>query len=127
MLKVLLANTNRSSLPLDLINELAIEQNIDIIIITEPNIYEAARTGWMADTVGDVVIKNMSGRLALSFKTRTEGFVVAETDSTIIAGAYVSPNISIGDYEKYLDSIHRILSCESKKVIMMGDFNLNRG
>ncbi|XP_075232296.1 uncharacterized protein LOC142330734 [Lycorma delicatula] len=94
-----------------------------MIIITEPNIYEAAKTGWMADTVGDVVIKNMSGRLVLSFKTRTEGFVVAETDCTIIAGAYVSPNISIGDYEKYLDSIHRIVSCESKKVIMMGDFN----
>ncbi|XP_075210463.1 uncharacterized protein LOC142317798 [Lycorma delicatula] len=61
--------------------------------------------------------------MALSFTERAEGVLATELDSIIIVAAYVSPNISIIDYEKFLDSIYRILSRQNKKFVLLGDFN----
>ncbi|XP_075223860.1 uncharacterized protein LOC142325714 [Lycorma delicatula] len=77
----------------------------------------------MANTVGDAIIRNVSNRAALSFKERAEGVIVTELESTIIVTAYVSPNITIADYDRFLDSNYRILSRQSKKFVLLGDFN----
>ncbi|XP_075237775.1 uncharacterized protein LOC142333994 [Lycorma delicatula] len=121
MTKLLLANANRSTLSHDLLHELAFERDVDLLVITEPNRYESAKSAWIA--VGDVVIRNVSNRMALSFKERAEGVIATELDSIIIVAAYVSPNISIIDYKKFLDSIYRILSRQNKKFVLLGDFN----
>ncbi|XP_075217909.1 uncharacterized protein LOC142322718 [Lycorma delicatula] len=123
MIKLLLANVNRSVLSHDLLYRLAIECDVDLLAITEPNKHESAKSGWMADTVGDAIIRNVSNRVALSFKERAEGVIVTELESTIIVTAYVSPNITIADYDRFLDSIYRILSRQSKKFVLLGDFN----
>ncbi|XP_075210360.1 uncharacterized protein LOC142317698 [Lycorma delicatula] len=123
MIKLLLANVNRSVLSHDLLYRLAIECDVDLLAITEPNIHQSAKSGWMADTVGDAINRNVSNRVTLSFKERAEGVIVTELESTIIVTAYVSPNITIADYDRFLDSIYRILSKKSKKFVLLGDFN----
>ncbi|XP_075210366.1 uncharacterized protein LOC142317705 [Lycorma delicatula] len=118
-----MVNANRSALSHDLVNELAMKDDTDLLVITEPNIHESAKAGWIVDTVGDVILRNFSGRVALNFKSRDEGVLVVEMDTVVVAVAYVSPNISIQDYGRFLDSIHTILTREARKFILLGDFN----
>ncbi|XP_075210164.1 uncharacterized protein LOC142317483 [Lycorma delicatula] len=110
-LRVLQTNVNRSRLSHDLVSRLIVEKNVDFLIVTEPNIYEAARTGWHTDTAGNVAIKDVSHKIAWKLIFRGKGVVAAETLSATIVGVYISPNVD------------NVITNSDKKIIMLGDFN----
>ncbi|XP_075217986.1 uncharacterized protein LOC142322795 [Lycorma delicatula] len=99
------------------------QKNVDLLVITEPNIYEAARTGWYADTEGDVVFKDVSHRVACRLNFRGKGIVALETSKTLIVGVYISPNVALSELISFLDMIQDVVSNTHKKIIMLGDFN----
>ncbi|XP_075236525.1 uncharacterized protein LOC142333388 [Lycorma delicatula] len=107
----------------DLVSELVIEQRADLLIITEPNKYLVARSGWMVDTNGDVAIMDVSGRIAWRLTSRSGGMLAVESDSTLAIGAYVSPNCDINEFTRRLDIIQGVVNNARKKVIILGDFN----
>ncbi|XP_075210270.1 uncharacterized protein LOC142317599 [Lycorma delicatula] len=123
MLKTLLVNVNRSQLLHDLVSELVRELKIDFLMVTEPNVYVAARTGWMADTGGDVAFTDVSGRIAWRFANRGKCYIVLETDFAIVIGAFVSPNCDFCEFTIFIDNIHRVVTSTSKRMILIGDFN----
>ncbi|XP_075213849.1 uncharacterized protein LOC142320057 [Lycorma delicatula] len=123
MLRVVLANVNRSSLSHDLVSKLVVEQQVDLLIITEPNIYEVVRTGWIVDTDGDVAIKDVSGRIAWNLTTTAKGIVAVETEAVLTVGAYVSPNCDLGEFTKFIDTLHGIVANAHKRIMLLGNFN----
>ncbi|XP_075213797.1 uncharacterized protein LOC142320002 [Lycorma delicatula] len=123
MLSVLQANVNRSRLSHDLVSRLIMEKNVEFLIVTESNIYEAARTGWHTDTVGNVAIKDVSHKIAWKLVFRGKGVVAAETLSATIVGVYISPNVDNVEFDRTLDVIQNVITNTDKKIIMLGDFN----
>ncbi|XP_075217796.1 uncharacterized protein LOC142322605 [Lycorma delicatula] len=107
----------------DLVSELVIQQRADLLIITEPNKYLVARSGWMVVTNGDVAIMDVSGRIAWRLTSRSGGMWAVESDSTLAIGAYVSPNCDIHEFTRRLDIIQGVVNNARKKVIILGDFN----
>ncbi|XP_075237041.1 uncharacterized protein LOC142333605 [Lycorma delicatula] len=124
MLRALLANVNRSMLSHSLVTRLVAEKNVDFLVITEPNVYEAARTGWNTDTEGDVAFRDVSGRLAWRLKFRGKDIVAVETAFVLIVGTYVvSPNVNHSEFVRFLDILQNVVLNTDKRIIMLGDFN----
>ncbi|XP_075210436.1 uncharacterized protein LOC142317771 [Lycorma delicatula] len=123
MIRVLQANVNRSTLSHSLVSRLVVQNKVDILVITEPNIYEAARFGWYEDTEGDVVLKDVSNRIASRLNFRSKGTVALETSKALIIGVYISPNVALSEFTSTLDTIQEVINNTDKKIIMVGDFN----
>ncbi|XP_075213635.1 uncharacterized protein LOC142319848 [Lycorma delicatula] len=116
-----MVNANRSMMSHDLVSELVIEQRADLLIITEPNKYLVARSGWVVDTNGDVAIMDVSGRIAWRLTSRSGGMLAVESDSTL--AMCLSPNCDIHEFTRRLDIIQGVVNNARKKVIILGDFN----
>ncbi|XP_075223897.1 uncharacterized protein LOC142325752 [Lycorma delicatula] len=123
MPRLLLSNANRSCLSHDLVGVIDTEIEADLVITKESNRNVAARHDWIADTTGDVAIKNCSNRHAWQLHRRDEGILsIILTEFVLVAG-YVSPNIVLEDYKTYIDRLMGIIMQAPKRVILMGDFN----
>lgn len=101
----------------------ACEENADIIIASEPNRNITKREGWIADENNDVAIYFRNKNIKVKNITRHRGIILARLDKFSIMGCYISPNVDLQIFGRYLDDISELVTLENREMVVAGDFN----
>lgn len=122
---VLQANLQRSSAGLDLIIETAKQYKAAIVLVSEPNIMRASKTGWYMNHQNNAAIKIInSEEIKVTGWANGSCYVRVDNDKTCFYSCYLSPNDSVGIFKQKLHEIQRdIEGMTSKGILVGGDFN----
>ncbi|KAF9412052.1 hypothetical protein HW555_009330 [Spodoptera exigua] len=102
------------------------EWSVALAVVAEPyGLQDHPR--WFRDTVDSVAIywAGGSGGPHCALLDRGQGVVAVEWGPLAVVGCYVSPNISIPEFEIYLDGVANCVryKCLPRPVLILGDFN----
>ena len=123
MNKFLQINANKARLAYDLMTQLAIELDIDIIVVTEPNVNRLGKE-WTVDNTNIAAIKTT--KTGIPFKRKSdEGFTWITHNNITIYSCYISPNVDIDTFQNFLNNLEQSITQHDKKhnMIITGDFN----
>lgn len=124
VIKALQVNVNRSRRALDLLLHQARELGAGLLIISE-TCYIAPSDKWYISLDNSSAIYvdpdliNFRCRLA----TRGDKFVAVFCGPYLIVSVYISPNLSLREYDAFLNDLSVMLSSRTDKVVVAGDFN----
>lgn len=125
-IKILQTNLNRCRAAMSLIHQTAIEENVDIIAIAEPNIKLANE--WIRNETTDVAIKITNGDIKLWDSGSGPGYVWIKTTYLTMYMCYLSPNVTIEEYETSLQRLwFQVNEHRNDGLIIAGDFNAKSG
>lgn len=122
-MKCLQTNIGRSRAAHDIAYAVAKEKNIDIIIISEPNINIAKSQNLITDNRMDVAILILNRNIGVNRVEKGEGYVKIEFDTWILYGCYISPNIPLMEFKQYIDKVMTNIRDSKKEKIFAGDLN----
>lgn len=107
MIKFLQFNANRSSASHDLADKSAKDQNIGIILISEPNKKTVTKNspGLFIDQKIDTAIKITDSSLYAEAAGQGPGYVWTLVQGYQIFSCYISPNITDASFINYLDQL----------------------
>lgn len=126
MIKFLQVNAHRSSACHDLVDKVTSEQNISMLLISEPNKILVTNNSldWIIDQRGDAAIKLADKNLRVENVGRGQGFVWVKVDELHIFSCYISPNVPNQAFVNYLDKLKdEIRQSTCDKILLGGDFN----
>ncbi|XP_029154835.1 uncharacterized protein LOC114927928 [Nylanderia fulva] len=124
--RLLQTNLNHCARAQDLFVQTLAEWNIGLAVAAEPYYVHPNRSGWLGDEDGQVAIvgQSLPGGPPLALKEKGEGYVAAEWGEIIIIGVYFSPNRDTDEFERFLESINRVLNrFNPKPILVMDDLN----
>lgn len=124
-LKILQINVSRCRAAHDLLNQVAIEREIDIILLSEPNKNAAKNENHFVNEEGSASIK-VTGRTSKSSITRAgkkKNIVWVETQKHIICSMYISPNVKEDEAEEAMTDLLDLKRQTTKTMIVGGDLN----
>lgn len=123
MNRILQINTNRSKGAQDLALQTAVQLNIDILTITEPNISSLGEQ-WIADETKVAAIKWMKQGLQIK-RGKEKGFTWATHKNLTVYSCYISPNVNLQEYLDFLDRLEGSIRTHdpSREIVITGDFN----
>ena len=98
------------------------DMNIDVAIVSEPY-KNLNRPSWFADRTERAAIW-ICGDISLTGRANTssEGFTCANINNIYVYSCYISPNVSIENFQNFLDRLVRDAQGR-KPLIIAGDFN----
>ncbi|XP_050561732.1 uncharacterized protein LOC118274342 [Spodoptera frugiperda] len=125
-LRVLQCNLNHCRSAQNLFLQTVAEWSVALAVVAEPyGLQDHPR--WFRDSVDSVAIywAGGSGGPHCCLLDSGQGFVAVEWGPIAVVGCYVSPNISLQEYEAYLDGIANCIRCKCspRPVLVLGDFN----
>lgn len=96
-----------------------------MLIISEPNIKKASKSGWLTDIPRSVAIKVVGDSVRVGrFESNDTGFVWAQVNDITFYSCYISPNSEIDEFESYLNRLQRSINGSSTDgIVVAGDFN----
>lgn len=107
-----------------LASQTVIEKNISVIIISEPTKSLVKNSNmWCTDKLLNVAIKICDRTLSVNKISKHNGFVCVELENFAIYGCYISPNITLQEFNTYLNTLRENVLSERKEVLICGDFN----
>jgi len=126
MIKFLQINLSGKSAAQDLALQRAREQEINVIIASEyyshgPNTNEA--NGWSCDKTSRAAIVDCDFAQIKEIGTAENGFTWITIRDLRIYSCYISPNITILEYDNWLASLEISIRTAPCDVIVAGDFN----
>lgn len=123
MIKFLQINLGRGREAQDLMIQKAREDNIDILLISEP--YSKLPTCiWYEDTSHRAAILVQSRNANISEINESNfGFVYATINNVRIYSCYFSPNLNHEDFVRAINNLEESIRTTRSKVIVGGDFN----
>jgi hypothetical protein len=118
-------NANHSARAQDLLVQTMAEWNVEVAIVAEPYAVPPTDTRWQGDTGGLVtIIKGGHEGPPLALIDRGEGYVACRWGSRAIVGVYISPSISMADFEAILEELEGVVRrLHPGWVLVAGDFN----
>ncbi|XP_078051447.1 uncharacterized protein LOC144477595, partial [Augochlora pura] len=124
-LSIIQANLHRCRLAQDLLIQYVLENNIHIAIVSEPH---RIPTHWFVDENGDAAIwvapSVLKSQVCIKSLNKEKGFVAIKLDNIVIYSCYISPNITIQNFEEILFNLEKeIDKTDTKKIIIAGDLN----
>lgn len=122
-MKVLQTNLGRARAAHDLAMTVACEENIDLLIISEPNKNIASSSQYLADSRMDVAVLPINKSVGIHNHTVRNGYVILDMGGWRIFCCYCSPNISLEDYKAYTDTLMSEVTSGTGEVIIAGDLN----
>ncbi|XP_066261300.1 uncharacterized protein [Euwallacea similis] len=122
-IKIAQINLGRDKRATDLMFMTIKENNIDIILISEPNKNIAKAYNWLTDSKGDTAILIINKNIKINKVGTCKGACWLELENNVIYSCYISPNINTYQYENYLHDIGQSMKTHKKPVLMGGDFN----
>lgn len=123
-MKILQINTNRSRQAHDMALATTINQNVDILIVTEPNVKAVRdKMDWICDEDYATSIKILTNNIAVRNQGYGKGLSYIATTQLALYNCYTSGNREIEDLEETLYEIQRHLRANRSKAIIAGDFN----
>lgn len=126
MIKFLQFNAKRSTGSHDLAEMAVQDNNIGILLISEPNVktITGISPGWFIDNKCDAAIKITDNKLHAEAVGRGDGFVWIIVQEYIIFSCYISPNVPISVFRKFLDNLKvDIRKSTCTKILVGGDLN----
>ncbi|MBV2145625.1 MAG: hypothetical protein KTM48_02740, partial [Wolbachia endosymbiont of Pissodes strobi] len=122
-MKILQVNADRSQPAHDAAFLTASEEDIDIIVASEPNLRTIRGNGWFSDTRRDVAVYFVNRNIKVRKIDKADGIVCIKHENFAIYGCYVSPNIHIIDFENYVDALVGLVESEGGKAVVLGGEN----
>lgn len=102
----------------------ALEMKVGLCVIAEPS-YIPKTTGWFYSDNNLAAIywnRNNLGHTCKLVRSGTN-FVAARFENVYILSCYISPNVSIREYEVFLDDMTECIRTLPKRILICGDFN----
>lgn len=118
MTRFLKINLNRCKVAQQLLLQTAVDS--DVIIVTEPN---TSLPSWYVDNRGDCAIGLLNGVAPEEVGVLGQGYAWIRVKGIRIYSCFVSPNIHITDFEKYLSDLDRSIRSTDGEIIIARDFN----
>ena len=126
-MKIIQINTNRSWAAHDLLEQTAVEEKADIVLISEPNINLITKRPdvWYTSEDKSAAIKITNRNLKCTGTGSGNGYVWVETDNLKIVSCYISPNVDISVFENILQMIGNNITANNQthRTIVAGDLN----
>lgn len=122
-LKILQTNLGRSRAAHDMAEETAARNDVDIIVVSEPNRRVLKKAGWLKDKRGDVGVYFRNRKLELRQTKAGEGYICIHMAKGALICCYSSPNIALGEFEEEVHGIMREVQ-GAGECIVMGDLNV---
>lgn len=126
-LKILQVNLNRCGVAQQLLEQAAVEKDVDIVIVSEPYRCKVGPS-WFHDQENKASIwvsrRLSESGLSIRLLHRAKGFVVIGVGDATYTSVYFSPNSGFEDFLdriNELDTVHSSLAQEN--IIIAGDFN----
>jgi exonuclease III len=123
---ILQTNLNRSRAAHDLLEQTVKEENVDVVLVAEPNKKLAEGATWIADKNKDAAIKiyKQTEETIIKRVVRKDGIIWLEMKDLRICCGYISPNDKIDRFKEFVQDIEELLENNGKKkCIVAGDFN----
>lgn len=98
------------------------QENIDLVIISEPNINIATKKGFIMKKENDVAVHIANKNIGITGHALGEGFVKLQFRHFIMLCCYCSPNITPVQSQTYIDKIMNEVK-DAKEAIIAGDLN----
>lgn len=96
---------------------------VEVLIISEPNIKISQNKGLITDNRSDVAIQLLDKDIGAESIEKGDGYVIIVFNRWQLYGCYVSPNIHISEFKKYIDSVMTNIRNSKKEAIFAGDLN----
>lgn len=106
-----------------MVYKFAEENKADVIIMAEPNRKKVLQTHWVVDTRADVAINIINKNVTVHQTGCSEGIVWIETESIVIYGCYISPNVDREEFSNYIAMLRADMKKHRKDIVVGGDFN----
>ena len=113
-------NLNRSRLTQDIVFGIAARENVDIIILNEPNKRVVQTQGWYIDHRTDAIIIIRNNNIPVYNKGKGDEFAWMETEYFVIYSCYSSPNIDMQMFHQFLIELVHDVRQHNKPVIVEG-------
>lgn len=121
--KFLQMNAMCSRFAMDLLLSSARKRNADVLVVSEPNKEMCADGTWYADPTRSAALRVFGNRTIIYSRKRCRYAVMADLGKVVVISLYLSPNITMDEFEAGLSRVAEwIVGCR-KKVIVTGDFN----
>lgn len=121
--KILQTNLGRCRAAHDIADAVAAEKEIDLVIISEPNVNLVRKGKLLSDNRTDVAISVKNRNVGISKVEKGEGFVKVLFEDWLLVGCYISPNVSIQIFKDFIDSVMTQLRDHRGEAILAGDLN----
>src|SRR5580765_385998 len=123
-INVIQCNLNRSRRAQDLLMQQVLEMRVGLCAISEPS-YIPKTSGWMYSDNSLAAIYWNGDVLghACRLVRRGMNFVAARVENVHVLSCYISPNVSIGEYEVFLDDLTECIRTLPGNILVCGDFN----
>lgn len=108
---------------MDLLHQFIKEQKADMVVMAEPNKKIATQAHWITDDNIDVAIKIVNRNIKTLKTGRAPGIVWVETETFVMFGCYISPNVDIQHFTGFLSALRREMKDHTKEILVGGDFN----
>ncbi|KAK9759231.1 Endonuclease-reverse transcriptase [Popillia japonica] len=123
VMKVLQTNLGRGRGAHDLAYVTAKQLGVDILIVNEPNKSIVKSNDWLKDRRCNIAVFFLNKKLEV-YSTKTTGeYIHIRFRDYAMYCCYISPNISIEDFESRVDTLMNSLSAQGEEVIVLGDIN----
>lgn len=99
-------NLNRCIIAHDLLDKYSYDNNIDIVLVSEPNKNIASNRQYLTDENIDTAIIILQGnKIRIDSHLQGKGYVGMRTENTLIISIYISPNIPIQDFNNVMNDL----------------------
>ncbi|KAK9729433.1 Endonuclease-reverse transcriptase [Popillia japonica] len=102
---------------------MACEMDIDMAIISEPNINISLSHNYIMDKNRNVAIYIRNKNMGIQGCSVGEGFVCIKWKDWCIYGCYCSPNIPYEDFKSFIDALTSNIKATGLDAVIAGDFN----
>ncbi|KAK9722854.1 Endonuclease-reverse transcriptase [Popillia japonica] len=102
----------------------AVDLDIDVVVVSEPNkkIIEGKR--WCKDKRQDVAILFHNQKTRIKRLDIGEGMIAIHFQSFVMYCVYCSPNINLDQFKQEIDNIMEKAESQGTEFIIMGDLNV---
>ncbi|XP_046428388.1 uncharacterized protein LOC124183671 [Neodiprion fabricii] len=121
------SNLNHSRGAQDLLSQFALEEGVDVCLISEPHSIPGA-DNWLGSEDGLAAIcwKTEGDAPRCSLLERGRGYVAARCGNIAVVSGYISPNVPMQAFEGFMDDLVRVVRSAGdggRGVLVGGDFN----
>lgn len=123
-IKILQANFNRSRQALDLLLQHTKEFGVGLLLISEPNFVPESRNWFVSRDGGAAIYCELNiWRARCHLALQGNGFVAVQCGPYLFVSVYISPNISLREFNSFLDNLSAACMNRVDKIVINGDFN----
>nr|XP_023025340.1 uncharacterized protein LOC111513372 [Leptinotarsa decemlineata] len=122
-LKILQINVGRSESSHDPALATAEQRDVHLVLLQEPNKAYATRQNLITDDNQDTAIFCRNKDAGVESHDVGRGYAVVHFRSFALYNCYVSPNSTLRDFERIIDTIMNSIRTDKKAAVVVGDLN----